>query len=361
MDFLTDTQKKILSWSITGISFLVLIVVLGIVGFGLFAVLRELQDVFIPLAIAGVLAYIFHPVVNLIEFRFRISRSYAILVLMGLSALILGGFLFWIFPKVYEQGGRLVTEFPSKVIAWKGFFVQSLQEYPEVQKKIDEYQSLLLAKWPEWSRDFLSYSWSGLSGTLGLVLGFLFIPLYIFYFLRDQSVIELNWKRYIPLHSSLWKEELAFILSEVNRYLIVFFRGQVLVALSLGLLTSIGLLMIGLSYGLFLGLLTGILSIVPYLGIVIGLTVSCLIAFVQPEGGWGLVMGVIAVFGVIQVLEGFWISPKIMGDRTGLHPMTIIIAILVWSHLLGGIVGAILAIPLTATLRVLMFRYIWRE
>lgn len=364
MDFLNAAQKRILGWSIAGISVLVLVAITFLLGYGFFTVLKELQDVFLPVGIAAIIAYIFHPVVVFFEKRGKLSRSNAIFLLMGLLFCFLIGAGFWVLPKLYQESVRLSSELPDKIVVWKGAVERSIGAHPEVQNKLDELQILFQNEWPQWSQKSIAYLWKGVKGvggTAGLILGLLFIPLYVFYFLRDQASIEVSWKKYIPLHPSPWKEEMAFVIGEVNRYLIVFFRGQVLVAIILGVLTSIGLMIVGIPYALILGMMTGILSIVPYLGIVLGLTASALIAFVQAGGGWGLVMGVGIVFSVVQFLEGFFISPRIMGERTGLHPLTVILAILVWSHLLGGIVGAVLAIPLTATLRVLMFRYIWKD
>ncbi len=364
MDFLNETQKRILGWSIAGISVLVLVGILFLLGLGFFALVRELQDVFLPLGIAAIIAYILHPVVVFLEKKTKISRSSIVLALLGILFCLILGMGLWIFPKIYQECVKFSTELPEKIQIWKGSLERSSVEYPAVQEKLNEFQKIFQAEWPHWSQKGLGYLWRGIKGvggTASLILGFVFIPLYVFYLLRDQASIESTWRRYIPLHSSPWKEELVFVIGEINRYLIVFFRGQVLVAIIIGALTSIGLMIVGIPYALILGMMTGFLSIVPYLGIVIGLTASGLIAFVQPDGGWGLVMGVGIVFSVVQFLEGFFISPRIMGERTGLHPLTVILAILVWSHLLGGIVGAILAIPLTATLRVLMFRYIWKD
>lgn len=104
----------------------------------------------------------------------------------------------------------------------------------------------------------------------------------------------------------------------------------------------------------------GLLSIVPFLGVAISIIPAVILAAVQ-FGDWLHPLLVIGLFALVQFLEGFVISPKIMGDRVGLHPLTIIIAVMVGTTLLGGITGGILAIPLTAALRVLMFRYIWRR
>src|SRR3569623_1689870 len=114
----------------------------------------------------------------------------------------------------------------------------------------------------------------------------------------------------------------------------------------------------GLKYALFLGMMAGLLSIVPFLGIALSLIPALLLAIVQ----FGDILHpalVLGIFAAVQFLEGFVISPKIMGDRGGLHPLTFIVAVMVGTTLMGGIIGGILAIPLTAALRVLMFRYVW--
>jgi len=132
------------------------------------------------------------------------------------------------------------------------------------------------------------------------------------------------------------------------------------VALCDGALLTIGFLIIGLNYAFLLGIFAGFLSIVPYLGVLMSLVPALFLAAVQ-FGDWLHPVLILAIFGLVQLAEGLVISPKIMGDRVGLHPLTIIIAVMVGTTLMGGITGGILAIPLTAALRVLMFRYVWKR
>jgi predicted PurR-regulated permease PerM len=139
----------------------------------------------------------------------------------------------------------------------------------------------------------------------------------------------------------------------------VFFRGQVLVALCDGILYALGFLIIGLPYALLIGLMACVVTIIPFLGAALTCGTALIIAVVQ-FGDWQHPALVIAVFGVVQFIEGFVLQPKIIGDRVGLHPVMIIIALMVGTTLLGGILGGILAIPLTAALRVLMAHYVWR-
>lgn len=133
-----------------------------------------------------------------------------------------------------------------------------------------------------------------------------------------------------------------------------------LVAICDGVLYTIGFLIIGLPYAILLGVLAIFLTMIPFLGAITTCALALILAFVQ-FGDWQHAGYVLGVFAVVQSLEGLVIQPKIMGDRVGLHPLTIIIAVITGTTLLGGILGGILAIPLTAALRVLMFRYVWKK
>lgn len=192
----------------------------------------------------------------------------------------------------------------------------------------------------------------------GLLIGLFLIPIYAFYFLLEKRGIESKWTDYLPLAHSALKEELAFVLRSINDYLIAFFRGQVLVAICDGILYAVGFSLIGLPYAALLGAVATVLTLIPFVGAAVT-CVSALIIAVVSFGDWLHPLLALGVYAVVQLLEGFVIQPKIMGDRVGLHPLTIIIALMVGTTLLGGILGAILAIPLTAALRVVMFRYVW--
>ncbi len=193
---------------------------------------------------------------------------------------------------------------------------------------------------------------------VGLLLGLFLIPIYAFYFLLEKRGIESKWTDYLPLADSRLKDELAFVLRSINDYLIAFFRGQVLVAICDGVLYAIGFSLIGLPYAVLLGAVATVLTLIPFVGAALTCAAALILA-VATYGDWLHPLLALGVYGLVQFLEGFVIQPKIMGDRVGLHPLTIIIALMVGTTLLGGILGAILAIPLTAALRVVMFRYVW--
>ena len=194
----------------------------------------------------------------------------------------------------------------------------------------------------------------------GVLIGLALIPVYTFYFLLEKRGIERQWTDYLPVANSRFKDELVFVLSNINDCLIVFFRGQVLVAMCDGVLYGLGFLVIGIPYALLIGVMGTILTMIPFLGAITTCGTALVISIVQ-FGDWLHPLLVLGVFAIVQVLEALVFQPKIIGNRVGLHPMTIIVALMVGTTLLGGVLGGILAIPLTAALRVLMFRYVWKR
>lgn len=215
-----------------------------------------------------------------------------------------------------------------------------------------------------WS--FIASSVGGFLGVFGFALSMVIVPIYLYYFLIESRNIQASWGKYLPLRASAFKDEVVSALQEINGYLIAFFRGQLVVSLINGIATGVGLMFIGLDFGLLIGLALCVLGIIPYLGIVLCWVPAVLIALAQgsswivPDASWWMFPLVVTiVFTIVQQIDGFFITPKVVGDSVGLHPMTVIVSVFVWSMLMGGLLGAILAVPLTATLKVLLRRYIW--
>jgi len=176
----------------------------------------------------------------------------------------------------------------------------------------------------------------------------------------EKRGIQSRWTDYLPVSNSSFKNELVFVIGSINDYMIAFFRGQVLVAICDGILYTIGFMIIGLPYAVLVGVMATFLTMIPFLGAIVTCVAALLIMVLQ-YGDWTHPALVLAVFAVVQSLEGLVISPRIMGDRVGLHPLTIIIGVMVGTTLLGGLLGGILAIPLTAVLRVVLSRYVWKR
>ena len=204
----------------------------------------------------------------------------------------------------------------------------------------------------------LKTSIGGFLGITGFLLSLVMVPIYLFFFLKERPAIERRWKEYLPLRASPLKDEVAAVLSQINSYVIAYFRGQLLVCLIDGLLIGSSLILLGLNFAPLIGLLVVLLTMIPYVGIVLCWFPAVLIAAAQ-WGDWTHVVIVTALFLGIQNLEAIFIAPRIVGNSVGLHPMTVIVSIFVWGLLIGGLLGPILAVPLTATLKVILARYVW--
>jgi predicted PurR-regulated permease PerM len=144
------------------------------------------------------------------------------------------------------------------------------------------------------------------------------------------------------------REDVIFLAREFMSIVAAFYRGQLIIGLIMGALLAFGFTVIGLKFGLILGFVIGILNIVPYLGTILGLAITLPLAFFQPDGGGRLVGLVLLVYLLVQAIEGWVLTPRIMGKQTGLHPVAIIVAIFFWGTAFQGVIGMLLAIPLTA-------------
>jgi predicted PurR-regulated permease PerM len=199
----------------------------------------------------------------------------------------------------------------------------------------------------------------------GFILGFGFVPIYVYYFLADQDRISSRWKEFVPLRRAWLRDEVVSVLAEINQVLVNYFRGQIVVAACNGVLTVIGLWLIGVPYSLVLGLMAGALSIVPFLGIIISILPALLLGFISAQGDptwqWLRPVLVLGVFAGVQLCESMFITPRVQSHSTGLHPLAIILGILFWSMLLPGLLGPIVAVPLTCAAVVLLRRYGWQE
>ncbi|MDQ6621878.1 MAG: AI-2E family transporter [Verrucomicrobiota bacterium] len=232
---------------------------------------------------------------------------------------------------------------------------QRIQEWVERQLPNLQRQLPLLTE-KIWA--LLKTSIGGFLGVTGFLLSLVMVPIYLFFLLKERPAIEERWKEYLPLRASPFKDEVATVLAQINSYVIAYFRGQLLVCLVDGTLIGIALMLLGLNFAPLIGLLVVLLTMIPYLGIVVCWVPAVLIAAAQ-WGDWTHPLIVTAVFFGIQNLEAIFVAPKIVGDSVGLHPMTVIVSIFVWGLLIGGLLGPILAVPLTATIKVLLARYVW--
>lgn len=411
----TPKQAQILWLALTGLAVATIVLLVVALIWGLGEVLHILAPVIWPLAIAGVIAYLLDPVVDYLERR-HVPRTRAILVVFAGAVVLMLGIVGSVVPQVVTESRALVNRIPEytqNIKARVGEWVSN-PKLPSILNKLlprrpDSMESnappaaaLVVtnattgmvstnAPPPGSTAPDASVFWSELFGKdsfksaadwfaktapkvgswavnqvsrvasfFGLLAGLALVPVYSFYFLLEKRGIESHWTDYLPVTQSGFKDELIFVIKSINEHLVAFFRGQVLVAICDGVCYTVGFLIIGLPYAVLLGVMATFLTMIPFLGAIVTCAAALVIAFVQ-FGDWQHPGLVLAVFAVVQSLEGFVIQPRIMGERTGLHPLTIIIAVMVGTTVLGGILGGVLAIPLTAAGKVLMLRYVWKK
>jgi predicted PurR-regulated permease PerM len=402
----TAFQRNALWTAITALSItLIGALVVGFIYLGS-RVIAFLQPLLMPFAVAAVLAYLLDPAVKWLG-RKGLGRQRAVLLVFAVFSVALAGVIWWVAPKIGQQAGNLARKIPAYTAKARTAvmdFAKTVEtDYgltllpqaaattatdtaPPPVVRDDEagptetdtgdldLQALLSGDWlqtalPSILRNtwnFIRSSVGGFLGVFGFLLSLIIVPLYLYYFLLESATIKAKWASYLPLRASAFKDELVACLTEINRYLIAFFRGQLYVSLINGAATGVGLMIIGLDFGLLIGLALCILGIIPYLGIVLCWLPAVIIGAVQGGSAlipgdpwWAMPLAVTAVFALVQQVDAFFITPRVVGEAVGLHPVTVIASVLAWSLLLGGLLGAILAVPLTASVKVLFQRYIW--
>jgi predicted PurR-regulated permease PerM len=360
----TPWQKKVIWASLTGLAVAAIGALAIFVILTIAKALGFLQPILIPIAVAGILAYLLNPVVNK-AVQWGMKRNFALLAVFALVFLALIGIGLWVIPQIYHQSLAFGKEVPEMVAKAK-VAIAKLQEHynlhgdnPYVSQATEWIQAQIPLLPPKiWA--FLGGGLQGFLGAFGFLLGLIVVPIYLYFFLSNAGAISQHWGDYIPLRASSFKDEVVDCLSEINSYLIAFFRGQIIVTTIDGILLAIGLLILGLPFALLIGIAVAILQLVPYLGVVLCWIPAFLIALAHfPD--WSGPIWVTVLFIAVTNLDGLIIAPRVVGDSVGLHPMTIIVSVFAWSLLIGGLLGALLAVPLTATLKVLLRRYVWQR
>ena len=382
----SPNQAKLIWLAVTALAAAAIVAVIVGAVWGLGQALSLLSPVIWPLAVAGVLAYLLDPVVDWFQKR-GVPRTRAILLVFFIATGLLLAVLASIVPRVVVETNDLMHRAKDTSSQFQTRVEQLVTNPPPIVKQLlpmllpkpattnatgeaaapaaldketlASVSKVLTSALPSIGT-WIGAQFSKVLSIFGIFAGLALIPVYAFYFLLEKRGITKNWTSYLPLRDSHLKDELAFALNAVNDQLIAFFRGQVLVAMCDAVLYTIGFLAIGLNYAFLLGFVAVFLTMIPFIGAFVVVSSALVLAFVQ----YGDLLHpalVLGVFAIVQFLEGFVIQPKIMGDRMRLHPLAIIIAVMAGTSLLGGLLGGILAIPLAAALRVLMFRYVWKK
>lgn len=314
--------------------------------------LYQLAPVLTPFLIAALLAYIFNPLVTRLE-ALRVPRTLGVILLFALLSGLFTVLILWLVPLLQQQLSAFASRLPDYLDAFHRTFMPWLKATLGEQVTLPDAASLkdrVLEHWQEIGRAggdvFAMLTQSGMR-VAGWVMTLLLVPVIAFYLLRDWNRIVARVHQLFP---ATMRPKLAQLARETDQVLGGFLRGQLSVMLALGAIYSTGLWLIGLNLALPIGVLAGVVSFVPYLGFIVGLTAAGVAALFQFQDAW-MLLWVLAVFGAGQALESTLLTPNLVGDRVGLHPVAVIFSVLAGGQLFG-FVGILLALPVAAVMLV---------
>lgn len=356
---LSERQRVTVAAAVTILAVVVIVGAVGMLIWLISAFFGKFSAVFMPLAVGAVAALVTKPWYDWLRERLRLPKLLALLAVVLSLVLPLVAFVWFFGDLIVQQIAGLISKLPQW---WANMLTFVDERWPRVllffeedpwgqrlKEAVEGQQETLLEGLQILGGKALSAG-MGLFGALGSLLSWAVLPIYFGFFLMAEPSRMGDLGKQLPFLKQETRNDVVYLATEFVTIIVAFFRGQLVIAFLQGILYALGFSLVGLKYGFIIGLTLGFLNIIPYLGSIVGLGVSIPLAYFQEGGGLGLVLSVVVVFTVVQLIESYLLTPKIMGDQTGLHPIAIIVAIFFWGTALQGIMGMILAIPLTAFL-----------
>ena len=335
---LTDSQKWLSLALVAGIGYLVYL----------------LAPILTPFAIAALFAYLGDPITDRLE-TLGLKRTTAVVLVFLLLTLAVGTFVLILVPLLEGQIVQLVKRMPA-IVDWLQQHVKALAvRYFDTELKLPaggEIVGMLKEHGQQVgsiAADLLSRLSKSGAAVLGWIMNLVLIPVVTFYLLRDWDVMVQRIRELLPGTAEPTVVRLA---RESNEVLGAFLRGQVAVMLALGVIYTVGLWIVGVDLALLIGMVAGMISFVPYLGTIVGVAAGVVAAMFQFQDVLHVVL-VLVVFGIGQAMEGMLLTPLLVGDRIGLHPVAVIFFVLAGGQLFGFL-GILIALPAAAVLMVLI-------
>ena len=320
----------------------------------LVALLVTARRIFLPLLLGLAFAYLLDPAVSWFERRGR-SRAFGTVAITLAAVLLVALILLLVVPilvrQVTELGQRLPT-YEAQVEAKVRPILERLQaQYPEqfdtIRLKAEE---TVREKWPQMLQGTVSWLGNVFSSFLNFllfILDLVFVPVFAFYLLIDFPKLKRGIVNLVPVP---YRPRILERVGEVNQVVSSFLRGQLVIALILAAINGIGLTLLGVPMGLLLGIIAGLANMIPYMALVVGLAPALLLSWIESQSLATLV-GVVLVFSAAQLLEGTFLSPRILSKSVDLHPVWVLLAIIVGGRLFG-VVGMLVAVPAAAAIQV---------
>ena len=331
------------------------IILIGVFG----SMIYLLSPILTPFLLAAVIAYICNPLVSWLAAK-RISRTIGTVLVMLLSLCTLIGMILVMMPLFEKEIMRLIERTPDYLETLKNNWIPWLKTTLGIDLKLDVagLRQALAEHWESAggvAAKMLPSLRSGSMVVLDFLMNLLLVPVVLFYLLRDWDALICRANDWIP---PAWRKQLYPLVHETDRVLAEFLRGQIAVIILMCSFYVTGLWVIGLEFALPIGLLAGFLVFVPYLGAIVGLALATFAAVMQFQE-WSGIIAVWIVFGIGQLLESMLITPWLVGERIGLHPVLVIFALLAFGQLFGFI-GILLALPISAVL-LAWLRYLHKQ
>lgn len=344
MDFIRDKQTKFLIQLIIGI-------------FIFCYIAHRLNWVFIYLSLALYLAYFFGPLYRFIVIEKKISKWIAILMVFTIIILATVLVIFYLLPNALNELNILSREIPNLISRYQDYL---LSFGPLLEKIIDpeNLKNILGSTFSEIQNELLSFSRTAIlqlsTFLTNFSFGMIMVPLILYYLLTDMDLFKDNLLIFVSKEN---KQDFREIVTEIDRILSKFIRGRLIVCFIVGVLITVGLYLLQINFYLIIGIVSGILNFIPYLGPIVGWAISAFFIIGKP---WWFILLLTILFVGINQIEALWLDPKILGKELGLHPLTIILSILIFGSLLGFL-GVLFAVPIMATLKVIVYRYLVQE
>ena len=400
----TPLQQRVMWSALTLLSLAFIVVLACASAYGLVQLFVALEAVLLPVLVAGILAYLLNPVVKWLQ-RYVVRRIWAVLVVMLAAFGLMTSLFLCIVPPLVKQSNELYDNkeyiasniiTSTKKLLQEDRYVQHVVDMlyqkavkenaentpvaeaprtdsvtvtaeqtvtasataPDYETKLQviftHHSGYLVQKGVEW----LTAGGRFLFGLTYVFIGIVVIPVFLFYFLLETEPIAKNWDKILPLRNSYLKDEIVATLSEINQNVVAFVRGQMLVSLIDAFILGIALSCLGLPYALTIAAAVAILGIIPYIGMISTGVPAMLVAWFTWHD-FGMVVAVAAIFLSVSQLDGWLLQPKIVGKNMKMHDMTVMFSVLFWSLVFGGVFGALIAVPLTAAIKVIFKRYVW--
>lgn len=312
-----------------------------------------LHTVAAPLLLSGVAYYLLNPLVDRLERRSKVKRTYGIVTMYLVIAGIITLILLMVIPIIRTQLMGLIDNFPkySAQIQEEFLHLTGSEFFGKIQESVGTDLSDITGKVTTWGTSFINNAASGVGNFVGtlteIVLAVVTTPFILFYLLRDGKRLPDYLMRFIP---TALQPQSRMVMQEMNSQVASYIRGQIIVSCCIGALLYIGYLIIGLEYSLVLAIVAACTAVVPYLGPVIAITPALVVAMVTSPF---MLLKMVIVWTAVQLIEGKFISPQIMGKTLKIHPITIIFVI-IFAGKMFGVLGIILAVPGYAVLKVVV-------